>query len=111
MNLEAADQLLALGLVDPAATRYYYALYQAAVHRLTLLGWTPRRIRSGAVDWDHSMVKNSVTLVRGRRQDRLLYQAVRDLRVQADYKAQSVTVALLQARVGAVRQFVEEAIR
>ncbi len=34
-NLKAGEALLALGFVDPAASRYYYALFQAAVHALT----------------------------------------------------------------------------
>ena len=54
-NLRAGDILAAAGLHDPAASRYYYSLYQAAVHGLSRLGRTPGRTRSGAeeprTDW------------------------------------------------------------
>ena len=37
-NLRAGVILSAAGLIDAAASRYYYAMFQAAVHRLTVLG-------------------------------------------------------------------------
>src|SRR5438105_2013613 len=101
-NLRAGDVLFAAGLVDPAASRYYYALYQAAVHALTRLGWTPARVRSGAVEWEHSMVRNFVSTVRGRRSDRDLYQEMRELRERADNEDQAVAPGFLAARVAAV---------
>jgi len=106
-NLRAGEALSALGLVDPAASRYYYSMYQAAVHRFAELGLTPGRIRSGAVEWDHSMVMNNVSLVRGRRSDRIVYQAMRELRRLADYGNKSIKPGELAAHVAAVREFVE----
>ena len=111
LNLRAGDALSALGLADPAASRYYYALFQAAVHALTQRGWTPGRVRSGAVEWDHSMVMNNVAVIRGRRSDRVLYGAMRELRELADYHGDLIAPGALATQVAAVRDFVEEVIR
>lgn len=110
-NLRAGETLAALGLVDPAASRYYCAIYQAAVHAQTLRGWTPGRLRSGALEWSHVMVMNNVSLVRGRRSDRTLYEAMREMREEADYHIDTVPAGRLAAHVAAVRAFVEEATR
>ena len=108
-NLQAGETLAALGLVDPAASRYYYALFQAAVHRLMQRGWTPGRLRSGAIQWDHTMVMSNILLVRGRRSDRELYESMRNIREDADYRDETVDPAVLARHVSAVRDFVEEA--
>lgn len=110
-NLRAGDILAAAGLIDPAASRYYYAMFQAAVHRLTKLGWTPGRLSSGAVEWNHTMVANNVLLVRRLRSDRDLFARMRDLRVVADYREASVPPGQIAADLAAVRSFVEESIR
>ena len=107
-NLQAGEILSAAGLADPAASRYYYAMFQAAVHRLIKLGWTPGRLSSGAVEWDHTMVANNVLLVRRLRSDRDLFARMRDLRVRADYRTARVSSGELAAEVAAVRDFVEE---
>jgi uncharacterized protein (UPF0332 family) len=109
-NLQAGEILSAAGLVDPAASRYYYAMFQAAVHRLTALGWTPGRLSSGAVKWDHTMVANNVLLVRRRRSDRDLFAEVRRLRERADYEDKAADRDRLALLVVAMREFVEEAI-
>ena len=110
-NLRAGEILSAAGLADPAASRCYYAMFQAAVHRLTVLGWTPDRLSSGAVEWNHTMVANNVLLVRRRRSDRDLFRDMRDLRRRADYDLNSVDPADLASRIPEVRAFVEELIR
>ena len=107
-NLAAGDALSTLGFTDAAASRYYYSLYQAAVHRLTQLGWTPGRLRSGAVRWDHVMVMHNMSLIRGRRSDRDLYEVMRDLRLKADYADVSVELQALADCVAGTREFVEE---
>jgi hypothetical protein len=111
INLRAGETLAALGLTDPAASRYYYAMYQAAVYALTRRGWTPGRLESGAIEWRHATVLNNISLVRGMRSDRMLYDAMRWIREQADYKDTPVDPALLAAHVDAAREFVEEACR
>jgi len=110
-NLRAGEALAVLGLVDPAASRYYYAMFQAAVHRLTVLGWTPGRLERGAVKWTHTMVANNVLLVRKRRSDRDLYAEMRNMREDADYHDDSVEPERLATLVAAVQEFVGEATR
>jgi uncharacterized protein (UPF0332 family) len=110
-NLQAGEILAAAGLFDPAASRFYYAMFQAAVHRLNALGWTPARLSSGAVEWNHTMVANNVLLVRRLRSDRDLYADMLRLRERADYDDESVGREKLASRVVAIRAFVEEAIR
>ncbi len=107
-NLRAGEALAALGLPDAAASRYYYAMFQAAVHALTRRSWTPGRLQSGAVEWSHVVVMNNVSLVRGRRSDRALFDSMRDLRVMADYDDDSIAPGRLAACVEGVRAFVEE---
>src|SRR5262245_6788323 len=96
-NLRAGEALAALGLVDPATSRYYYAMYQAAVHTLTKRGWTPGRLQSGAVDWAHVVVMNNASLLRGRPGDRALFDHIRRLRMTADYDDDAVEPAALAA--------------
>lgn len=107
-NLKAGEALSALGLTEPAASRYYYAMYQAAVHVIRAQGWTPHSFRSGAVEWNHDIVAANVYLVRRRRSDKDLYRAIRKLRVKADYHDQSIDNMELGELVGQVRAFVEE---
>ena len=110
-NLRAGEALAALGLVDPATSRYYYAMYQAAVHTLTRRGWTPGRLHSGAVDWSHVVVMNNASLLRGRSTDRSLFDSMRRLRTKADYHDDPVDPVTLALQVDDVRAFVEELIR
>jgi uncharacterized protein (UPF0332 family) len=110
-NLAAGESLLAERRVNAAASRLYYAMYQAAVHRLTLYGHRPGKIRSGAVDWDHSMVENNVFMCRGDRRDRPLYIVMRRLRGQADYDDDAVDGWKLDERRDAIRGFVRELAR
>jgi uncharacterized protein (UPF0332 family) len=107
-NLKVADVALALGFVDAAASRYYYAAFQAAVHGLTRRGRTPGQFRAGAIEWDHVMVMHNVALVRGRRSDRELLRELRELRRTADYHDDSVESTELAAIVADARAFVEE---
>ena len=107
-SVEAGDLLLSQGLVDDAASRYYYAMYRAAVHALRGMGWRPQSIRSGAVDWDHSMVENNVSACRKDRSDRSFYREMRRLRSAADYGEASVSAADLACRVAAIHRFVKE---
>jgi uncharacterized protein (UPF0332 family) len=107
-NLTAGEALSALGLTDAAANRYYYALYQAAVHALTVQGWSPGSLRSGALEWNHDLVMTNVYLVRRRRSDRLMFRQMRDLRTMADYQEKQVDTVDLALEIAAVRLFVDE---
>jgi len=110
-NLQAGEILAAAGLVDPAASRFYYAMFQAAVHRLTALGWTPGRFGSGAIEWSHTTVYHNILLVRSRRSDSDLFRDMRWMRQQADYSEDSIAQEELSRRMASVRDFVEEATR
>jgi hypothetical protein len=110
-NLTAGEILLDRGLADAAASRLYYATYQAAVHRLTEDGFEPGAILSGAVEWDHSMVLINVRCLRNRWKDRLLYLEMRHFRGQADYGDAGVPAHELVCRRSAISDFVKELAR
>jgi hypothetical protein len=110
-NLAAGDLLLARGYVNAAASRFYYAMYQAAVQRLRDLGRTPSSVPSGAVEWDHSMVQNNTRLLRDEWRDHMLFRTMRILRVDADYEADAVLVEKVRERRSAVADFVKELTR
>jgi uncharacterized protein (UPF0332 family) len=110
-SLAAGDLLVERGFPDDAASRYYYAMYRAAVHALTVQGRRPGQFRSGAVDWDHSMVENNAGLIRKRFEDRMLYRDMREMRVLADYRPGSVNVGDLRRCRPEVAAFVKELTR
>jgi uncharacterized protein (UPF0332 family) len=110
-NLAAGESLLAAGRINAAASRYYYAMYQAAVHSLTTSGKQPGAFRSGAVEWDHSMVENNAGMLRRSYEDRALYGFLRRTRVKADYKADDVDAADLRPLCEDIAHFVEEPAR
>jgi len=107
-NLAAGELLLARGHVNAAASRYCYAMYEAAVWALTEKGKTPGAFRSGAVEWDHSMVENDAGMLRNSYEDRLLYGAMRRARVTADYHADRVNALELRRVRADVADFVKE---
>src|SRR5262245_61693810 len=109
-SLAVGDLLLERGFPDDAASRYYYAMYRAAVHALTAKGHRPERLRSGAVDWDHSMVENNVSMCRRNPKHRLLYMQMRRLRVLADYGRDSVSRGDITARREAIHELVKELV-
>ncbi len=107
-NLAAGELLLERGLVDAAMSRLYYAAYQAAVARFTDMGLAPGQVRSGAVEWDHSMVANNARVLRGRWADRNLFFRIRDLRVIADYRAREIARAEVETVRGPAADLVRE---
>jgi uncharacterized protein (UPF0332 family) len=110
-SLAAGDLLLERGIPDDAASRYYYAMYRAAVHRLTGLGFRPDAVRSGAVEWDQSMVLNNTRRLRGVWHDRCLYETMRRFRSDADYADESVEASKVEAHREAIRDFVRDLTR
>ena len=107
-NLAAGELLLDRGLVNAAASRLYYAMYEAAVWALTKEGKRPGAFRSGAVEWDHSMVENNVGVLRNSFEDRDLYREMRRARTTADYKADGVDATQLRWFRADVVDFVKE---
>lgn len=110
-NLAAGELLLDRGLPNAAASRYYYAMYQAAVHRLVQRGLVPGKIRSGALEWDHSMVENNATRLDDDWRDRLLYRQMRGLRGEADYGDGAVRSETLAGFRDAIADFVRRLTR
>lgn len=110
-NLAAGDLLLGHRLVSASASRFYYSMFQAAVHELTRRGLRPESIRSGARDWDHSMVENNCGLLRRSPEDRALYREMRALRIDADYRGHPTDAADVISRRAAVADFVKELSR
>lgn len=110
-TLKIALHLLEIGALDDAASRMYYAAFQAAVEALRCQGRAPSDFRRGAEDWDHEMVGRNASLVRGRPEDAILLRRLRDLRERADYEERSVLRRELEfSRPEAIR-FVEEVSR
>jgi uncharacterized protein (UPF0332 family) len=107
-SLAVGDLLMERGFPDDAASRYYYAMYRAAVHALGRKGLRPESMRSGALEWDHSMVENNVSMCRKNPNHRMLYREMRRLRSKADYGDASVSESEIAFRVAAVHRFVKE---
>lgn len=107
-NLAAGERLFEDGRFNAAASRYYYAAFQAAVVRFGALGRTPGSLRSGAERWDHASIANNVSLLRGRREDGRLYRDLMRLRIKADYFDDAVDSLRLGAQREEVGAFVRE---
>lgn len=108
-TLRAARRLLEQGFVDDAASRLYFAVFQAAVFALERQGREPGDFRSGAGKWGHRMVRKLATLVRGRAEDRVLFDQLFGLRVTADYEASCLDRRMLEFLQHEAERFVREA--
>ncbi|HET6204605.1 MAG TPA: hypothetical protein VFI25_17570 [Planctomycetota bacterium] len=84
-NLEAARILLDRGLLHAAASRLYFAFFQAGVFALARAARTPEDARKGLAYWSHEAVGDLVHLSRGRDDDSVRFKRLQDLRVRADY--------------------------
>ena len=89
-NLEAALRLLDRGLVNAAASRLYFAVFQATVHALVKGTGSPAEVQRGARAWSHGRVADEVAGIRGRGEDHDLFQKLRIVREMADYDRDSV---------------------
>ncbi|HKB16462.1 MAG TPA: HEPN domain-containing protein [Planctomycetota bacterium] len=107
-TLKIALHLLEIGAFDDAASRMYYAAFQAAVETLRRQGRSPSDFRKGAKDWDHEMVGRNAALVRGLAQDGDLLRRLRELRERADYHERAVMRRDLEFLRPDVVRFVEE---
>lgn len=110
-NLAGAAVLGRARLWDAAASRMYYALFQAAVYVLGRRGRRPRDLSRDATDdrWAHAIVLNNTRLLRNRPEDRTLFHQAYALRVKGDYEeiaVEEIEVKELQPRVEA---FLKEA--
>jgi len=108
-NLEAARRLLALGLVNAAASRLYFSVFQAGVHALALRSGSQADVRAGARNWSHGRVEGLVESIRGQVEDRVLFRELRALRERADYDRESPTKRELDRCWHDAERFVREA--
>lgn len=109
-TLAAADLLWERGFPGDAASRYDYAMHQAAAARFAELGVAPGSLQSGAVRWEHATIANNTFRLRSRRDDRGPYTSVMKLRVQADSQETVARPDPLAARLPQIRSFVRELI-
>ena len=89
-NLEAALRLLERGLLNAAASRLYFAAFQAAIHALRARSRAPAERQAGAGGWSHARVEEAIATVRGNEEDRNVFRAARLLREEADYGSGTV---------------------
>ncbi|MGH7151042.1 MAG: hypothetical protein ACREIU_10105, partial [Planctomycetota bacterium] len=94
--------------VDEAASRFYFALFQAGVHSLERRGKRPGDVRSGAAYWEHRTVANHAALIRGVRADRGLFRRAMKLRLVADYNLNPVERRAVEFVCREVERFVLE---
>lgn len=99
------------GLHDPAASRLYYAAYQAAVARLESQGFKATDFTAGAWRWEHRTVIHNASRCRGVRSDRRLLEMACHLRVKADYNPKGVEPGELAERLRDVEPFVLDLTR
>ena len=107
-SLAEALILLERGYVDGAASRLYYAAFQAAVFALESQGRKPSDFRPGATLWAHQTVVNQAALVRGRADDVDLLQGLLAMRRQADYLSSQVRRGRIQFLLHEVIRFVDQ---
>jgi len=105
-NLEVALRALENGHVNAAASRLYYALFQAAVYALERQGRAPSEFRRGATVWDHRIVGDRIALVRGLPEDGRLFEKLRFLREMADDHKEPVSRSELELKKHEVERFV-----
>ena len=106
-NLQATTLLADQDLWNAAANRLYYAAFQAAVHALEKKGKRPEQL-SGFDEWKHTTICENTWLVRGRKDDRARYYALRTQRIEADYSGREVETELVRSRLAEVQELVLE---
>jgi uncharacterized protein (UPF0332 family) len=107
-SLRAAEVFFDADCVDPAASRLYYAVFQAAVDWLTRMGRRPEELSLGADRWRHETIVGNASLFRRRLGDVRLLRALHSLRVQADYQPASVPLEQISALRPSAARFIEE---
>jgi uncharacterized protein (UPF0332 family) len=109
-NLQACKNLLGADLLDPAASRLYYALFQAGVQAMANRNTKPSDLDREAVDekWSHTLLRNNASLCRGKRSDRAFFGTLFSLRQAADYEPEPVEREEIEAHLPDVQAFVNE---
>lgn len=107
-NLEASRLLVKNGLLDPAMSRLYYALFQAGVHALEKQGKKPDDFTRDATQWKHGWLGSNAFLCRGRKADKSMFRMACSLRERADYREQRVLRDEVDALLPDITAFVQE---
>jgi hypothetical protein len=107
-TLDAALGLHRRGLLDDAASRFYFALFQATIFALERRGERASDHRPGSSGWTHWMVVRSIARVRGFPRDELLCAQLRRLRLRADYGMEPVRWTEIEDLRREVERFVRE---
>ena len=102
--------LLERGFLEDAASRLYYAAFQAAVRGLEKQGWGPSDFRPGASYWEHRTVVNQAWRLRNLPEDVSLLRELRALRHRADYRAPPVERREIESLRREVVRFVNEMV-
>ncbi len=89
-NLEAALRLLDRGLLNAAASRLYYAVFQAAIHALQSRRRDSAEAPAGGRGWSHAGVQDQIATIRSDDEDQRMFKRLRLLREMADYGQPSV---------------------
>ena len=112
-NWATADGALDAGFVNAAASRYYYAMFHAALHRYGAMAQVAPEVLQGMRTpggWDHRRVAARASAIRGVAADRWLLREMRQVRNDADYEEVGIDPARLRGRLEAVRRFLEAAL-
>jgi uncharacterized protein (UPF0332 family) len=105
-SLRACQHLLEAGFFDPAASRLYYALFQAALQGLANAGVSPGDVSSGETRWNHALIAQNTYRCRKQKGDRGIFESLRSLREQADYQPEPIERADVDQWLADVEGFV-----
>lgn len=109
-SLKAALLLLDSGFADAAASRLYYAAFQAAIYAFVRQGRDPGEFRPGARGWSHRMIRENAALVRGIESDAVFSGKLYRLRLRADYGVRFIERRWIEYLRREVERFVRGAI-
>lgn len=107
-SLVACKALVSSRLTDSAASRLYYALFQAGVHVLERQGKNPADFTSGATQWAHGWICDNAYLFRKVREDKRLFKMAYSLRERADYRVPPVQPCELDPLLPRAEDFVQD---
>jgi hypothetical protein len=112
-NLSTAEGAYEAGCFNAAASRFYYAMFHAALYRYKSRAQVAADELAGMRAqgrWDHRQVALKGAAVRGIAADRNFLLTMRALRNDADYEEVGVDPAKLHGRLNAIKKFMEDAL-
>ncbi len=100
-NLRAATLLVGAREYNAAASRAYFALYQAGMFALEGKGMTPGTF-GDYTEWNHRLIKNNRRAFGLNWEERELWEDLYELRVKADYRDADVQREEIEPALGEV---------